>query len=456
MRSRRTHPAAFLVAALGAVLGVLALAPPARAIPAFAGQTGQPCAACHVGSFGPQLTPFGIAFKLGGYTMQGGEGVASEIPLSAMVISSFTNTASAQPSSPAQHFATNDNFSLDTVSLFLGGHLTDYAGGLIQGTWLGTTQAMHLDNSDLRLTAPAIIGDGVLQVGVDLNNNPTVQDPYNTTFAWGFPYVASSLAPVPTAQPVLVSSFATNSIGVSAYAWWNQSIYAEAGLYRTMTPGWVAGLGETGPPGFTDSVAPYARLAYQQQWSGQLAEIGALGFYAPLSEAAVGMPGQNSYIDYGIDAMYQFLGSGEHVVSVYGIFLRENQDLAASYAAGAADGSAHTLNEFRGNVSYYYDQSYGVTLGFLDVFGTSDPLLYAPAAVTGSANGSPNSKALTAQIDWTPFGKVGSWGSPFANLRLGVQYVDYLEFNGGTTNYDGFGRNASDNNTLYLFAWLAF
>jgi len=34
--------------------------------------------------------------------------------------------------------------------------------------------------------------------------------------------------------------------------------------------------------------------------------------------------------------------------------------------------------------------------------------------------------------------------------------VIYNRFNGSQRNYDGAGRNASDNNTLYLQAWLAF
>src|SRR5450631_3507615 len=62
---------------------IFAITGTARAIPNFASQTGQPCTACHVGAFGPQLTPFGRAFKMGGYTQQGGEGVAASIPLSA-------------------------------------------------------------------------------------------------------------------------------------------------------------------------------------------------------------------------------------------------------------------------------------------------------------------------------------------------------------------------------------
>ena len=63
---------------------------PARAVPAFAAQTGQPCSACHIGAFGPQLTPLGRAFKIGGYTQTGGEGLLSQIPLAATVLGSFT------------------------------------------------------------------------------------------------------------------------------------------------------------------------------------------------------------------------------------------------------------------------------------------------------------------------------------------------------------------------------
>ncbi len=44
-----------------------------------------------------------------------------------------------------------------------------------------------------------------------------------------------------------------------------------------------------------------------------------------------------------------------------------------------------------------------------------------------------------------------------ANLKLGVQYTIYTQFNGGNNGYDGVtGRSASANNTLFLFAWLAF
>jgi hypothetical protein len=37
-----------------------------------------------------------------------------------------------------------------------------------------------------------------------------------------------------------------------------------------------------------------------------------------------------------------------------------------------------------------------------------------------------------------------------------MQYTAYNKFNGGGSNYDGLGRNASDNNALYLLLWFAY
>jgi hypothetical protein len=64
---------------------------------------------------------------------------------------------------------------------------------------------------------------------------------------------------------------------------------------------------------------------------------------------------------------------------------------------------------------------------------------------------------LVAQADWTPFGNDTTHkGYPWLNVRVGLQYRHYLQFNGGTDNYDGLGRNASDNDWLMLFTWWAF
>jgi hypothetical protein len=42
------------------------------------------------------------------------------------------------------------------------------------------------------------------------------------------------------------------------------------------------------------------------------------------------------------------------------------------------------------------------------------------------------------------------------NVDLSAQYTGYLRFNGAATNYDGAGRNAGANNSIYLLARFMF
>ena len=81
-----------------------------------------------------------------------------------------------------------------------------------------------------------------------------------------------------------------------------------------------------------------------------------------------------------------------------------------------------------------------------------------PAALASlsSRTGKPNTSGFIVQADWTPFGKEDSPHSPLLNLRLGLQYTGYFKFNGASNNYDGFGRDASDNNAVYGFMSVAF
>src|SRR5579859_1324272 len=99
---------------------------PAAAVPAFAQQTGRNCAACHIGGFGPQLTPFGREFKLGGFTLR----LHKSIPVSVMAVASYVHTKSAQEQPPTDNSKTNDNLSFDQGSIFLAGGIGSHVGGL--------------------------------------------------------------------------------------------------------------------------------------------------------------------------------------------------------------------------------------------------------------------------------------------------------------------------------------
>jgi len=139
------------------------------------------------------------------------------------------------------------------------------------------------------------------------------------------------------------------------------------------------------------------------------------------------------------------------VVTVQGSFVREHQTRDALFAAGEAASNRGTLNELKLNASYHYRQTWGMSLGHFATRGSADSLLYA-----ANAGHKPDTAGHILQADWTPFGKEDSWGAPWANLRLGAQYTMYTQYNGAKTNYDGAGRHASDNNTLFLFAWTSF
>jgi hypothetical protein len=453
--------ARFAAVAVLAALTLAAAAPPSQAVPSFAAQTGQPCSACHVGAFGPQLTPLGRAFKIGGYTQTGGDGLLSKIPLAGFVVNSFTHTNAPQSQPAAPDFGRNNNVAVDQVSLFFAGRISDFAGAFVQGTYDGVGHSFALDNTDIRLTALLDASGRDLRVGLSLNNGPTVQDPYNTTFAWIFPFASSALAPTPAAQPLLAGGLIGNSIGATAYAWYDRSLYVEAGLYNTYGRTLLNLTGATLGPGGTANPAPYARVAYEWNWGGQSAHVGAVALYSNLSPAngersVETMLGRDSYTDVAIDGGYQFIGDGTHTATIDAIFTHEDQNLKASTALGASTGPGNHLNQIRVNLTYFYQNTYGLNFGWQNTSGNANPALFAPQPLSGSANGKPNSNSFVIEADWVPFGKDDSWGRPLANLKLGVQYTIYTTFNGGSTNYDGFGDNASGNNTLFLYAWLAF
>ena len=119
---------------------------------------------------------------------------------------------------------------------------------------------------------------------------------------------------------------------------------------------------------------------------------------------------------------------------------------------GNASNSSDHLWSTRATVDYLYDKTYGFAAGYFIVDGSHDRLLYSE-----SATSSPLSDGVVLQLNYIPFNKAGGpsfW--PRSNVKLSLQYVIYNRFNGAGQNFDGTGRNARDNDTLYLEAWFAF
>src|ERR1700682_1487289 len=255
------------VAAVVVLAGFLTVgfAPPAQALPSFARQTRHPAAPCHTNS--PGLTPFGRRFKLLGYTTGGGlyrtttfsnnagpdnayaalRNYANRIdgngdaptaapvaekgwvpPVSMIAIAGFTHTQVPEIAPPTDPYKANDNTVLSPFSGFWGGAITSNIGAFVQVTYnapgpvsglSGTPadQFLHTwtwDNTDFRFASTANIGGLDVIYGITANNNPTVQDPWNTTPAWAFPYAGSPRAAQPPPATIIEGAFSAPVGGV--------------------------------------------------------------------------------------------------------------------------------------------------------------------------------------------------------------------------------------------------
>jgi hypothetical protein len=342
-----------------------------------------------------------------------------------MIMSSLTRTKTAQPGTQ------NGNVELpDQMSLFLGEEITPRLGTFLQFTYSAPDGSFGIDNMDIRYANQGKLAGKELIYGLSLNNNPTVQDVWNTTPAWGFPWASSSVAPTPTAATLIDGGLGQQVAGLGGYALWNNRIYGEISGYRSAPQG--------GPHPPDDSatntlkgVAPYWRVALQQSWRGQYLEVGTYGMSTTLYPTGVTVP-TNRYTDVAVDAQYERRVGGGNITA-HASWIHENQKLEASFDSSLSANRSNTLKTFKLDGSYYTPGRVGTTLAYFSTTGDADSLLYA-----GSSTHSPNSSGIIGELDFLPW----------LNTRLTAQYVVYTKFNGARNNYDGSGRNASDNNTL--------
>ncbi len=448
------------------LVAALALAPlTGRATPSFARQTGLQCIACHTNF--PGLNTIGRQFKLNGYTLS--NGLSDIPPVSLMFQPSFTHTQLSQPGGAAPGFGPNNNFALTQASLFYDGRLFGpYAGKIFgpdgaaiankfgifsQITYDGVADRLHWDNTELRYASNGEISDTPVIYGAYLNNNPSMQDPWNSTPTWSYPYSSTGLPPAdqPPA-PLIDGGLAQQVGGAGAYLFLDNSFYFDVAGYHTLSAQTQNSLG-IDPDGETvvTDLAPYWRAAYTKAVDNNSFEVGTFGLAADTLPGGDASNGKDHYLDLGLDAQAQF-PSVKHDLTIMTSWIHEQQTLGATQAQGGSTNSSDNLDKFKLTFDYLYDKTYGATVQFFEVNGSHDAALYPNSAV-----GSPGSDGVVLALSWLPFNKGGGpafW--PRSNVKFSIQYTIYHRINGASTNYDGLGHNASDNNTLYVEAWVAF
>jgi hypothetical protein len=501
--------AAFALVAVASVLLTIVSSSPVQALPSFARQTGQPCGTCHTDF--PALTPYGRRFKLLGYTTGGGEfrttpfssqtainaraeyekmmGYVKTLnssqpsstkieedkewvpPVSMMAIVGYTRTqadlAGADPYSP------NNNVVLSPFSAFWGGAITDHVGAFAQVTYnaIGPGPSADpfdrhtwtWDNTDVRYASTAHLGPLDIIYGITANNNPTVQDVWNSTPAWSFPYAVSNVFGPQNPGTVIEGAFAAHVGGVGTYAFINDLLYLELTGYKTLGFSAQNNLGTDpfGAPGQLGGVAPYWRVALEPHWGRNTLMVGAFGgqfnvhpwvdtSFATWSTAV--FPQTDKFTDVGFDTQYQYQGDSWWL-TLRGSYIREFQQLGATFANGLGPFGPTNANDLLNSLHLQASFAYGAdnrvvfTGQYFNQWGTADAGLYGTDPASGLAM-TPNTNGWTAEIAYIPFGASKMVGWPWFNARIGLQYTYYNKLNGTTVG-------ASANNTLFLHAWFA-
>lgn len=440
--------------ALSLLGGVLA-APQARAIPAFAAQTDEPCSACHIGF--PQLTAYGRLFKLQGYVAGGSTPTPKNF--AAMIQAGYTYLRKAVPGGLAPDYPNNNAFSAQQISLFYGGAL--YApiglGAFAQGTFDGVAHQFHWDNLDIRLARPVNAFGMPLYYGITLNNNPGVTDLWNTPPAWGYPFIADELGVGNTAG-VQLSGLGQSVYGAGAYGALNVTssdmLYAEMDIYQPLPNHTAYALG-VGPETPISGVIPYWRVALQHSWGASSLEVGSLGLIDNPYPAGYMHCPSDQIVDVGLDSQFQWI-TLSHALSLQALYVHETQHWNASFPLGASANPTDRLDELTLTASYLYKQQLGFTATYNGIFGNADPALYAPAAISGNANGKPTTTSYTTELDYYPWNNGGPAIFPWMNAKFFVENTFYPVFNGLAKNYDGYGRNAASNDVLFTGIWFVF
>ena len=479
MATLRTYALRTARRALLALLLLTASVQVAQAVPSFARQTGQECIACHV-SF-PELTPYGRYFKLTGYTI-GKPAITSQgvnyVPMAVMAQASVTNTRNNHTIDPDTGETTevtqrNNSLLFSGASLFLAGKVNDYLGGFIQWTlrqprddrrWYAWVGIAAMDNIDIRVVG-TIQRPGRGRARPDLRVHAAQQSDGAGRLEQ-HAGVRLSVHHVTAGQhagrrdPDRWRVSRNRSRDWAATVFWKKTLYGEVSFYRTAdgafsvlragqdihTDGGVAAL-----KGYN----PYWRFAYSHDWGPNSIMVGTYGMIVDRypSNFDTSTP-TDRFRDIAIDAQYQYI-TDPHTFTAQATYIDERQSYNASFPNFRDTGARHRRRADAGksNRQAAYVQGEGDILPRSQV--RRDARLFLD---DGQRRCRPLRRGSQRQCAQARQQRLHLRARlPADPVRApDVAVHGYTKFNGASTNYDGNGRNARDNNTLFFNVWVAF
>ncbi len=223
---------------------------------------------------------------------------------------------------------------------------------------------------------------------------------------------------------------------------WDDLVYSDAGVYRNTKNNYLRGV--TAGNDFTtvlQDYAPYWRLGLQKETGTQSFEIGGFGLAGkpdvdPVNPSA----GTISLRDVGADASYQYI-KGDHTFSAHATAIHENQ------SPNAGNGNVGTvLNTYRVDAIYHFKRQWGGGVQYFVTTGSSSSSLYSSQdPVMDYFGNNPLTRGYALEMDYLPI----------PQIKVLLRYTVFTDFNGAQYNYVP-GRNAADNNYLYLNTQIMF
>jgi hypothetical protein len=312
------------------------------------------------------------------------------------------NTSATQFRLPAQ------------LSIFYAGRVTDKIGAFVQIT-AEDGSSFSQDNTDIRFADSGKLGSNDVTYGVTLNNNPTVQDPWNSTPVWGFPWFEAGYGYENPGS--MIESVGGAVAGLTGYAFWNNHIYTEVGAYTAANTGANTDTSDPDIPfNIIKNTAPYWRLAYTADAGNMNWEVGTFGMSATL-------PGDEKLTDTALDTQIQWMLDGNQSLTFDANYIHESQP------------NSEHLNTMKADLTWYDNQTWGVTVGYRGAASSDNAINGADATATGKLDAT----SYQLQLDYTPW----------LNTRFALQYTGYSKLNGMT---DG----VSDSNQTMVGGWFLF
>jgi len=411
------------------------------AVPFFARQTQVSCGLCHAPP--PSLTEFGRRFKQNGYTFTSDK--KTPPPFSLVALTTYSKTKKDLLVKPGRNADLNNNTTLQQLSISTGGRISQNTGAYVQLTYEGLREKVSLGSVEIRTVKNTYVKDRNVLFSFALNNNPSYQDPWNSNTNRFWPYFRFEHEPQTSHRPILDGELARRVLGVSATAFIDDSLHIETAVYKGMSKDVQDNLGLFEPNYVNlDDLGFYARVAKELPIGIKSLTLGATFLKGDIRKGA-GLPSDGA-TDIAIDVFYQS-NAGPHDVNLAASLLYETLKTSNSRQLGFASKSDSSLTRFMSSAQYLYKKTWGIGIGFNRLAGSADTLYY------GTANGEPDTTSFRFDAFWNPISKKPLKVYPLGRTRLGLEYVAYSKFNGRSSNFNGLGRSASDNNT-FSFYWV--